>query len=274
MKQLHMLALCGFIATAHLTGSTVAAQEMLSMPAATSPSPNVLIPRVQARAYFYEERQSLLEQDLRLEYGIVRDLSISLDLPMYEGFFEAPRPADGDFGLGDLEAIIELRILREDFGAVDTLRGAIFAGAELPTGTNGFGSNGVDPCLGGVLTGIFGRHGFDAAARWTFVTDESPFLPTLASTTSADFANLDLGYAFRFYPESYGEERVPAWYATLELNSLWTTSGEYDVLLSPGVLLEAPTYAVEIGLQIPISSQVDDAPELRIAALIGLRLIF
>ncbi|MEY2807275.1 MAG: hypothetical protein RIR65_1692, partial [Planctomycetota bacterium] len=33
------------------------------MPAATAPSPGVLIPRMQARAFFYEEGQSLLEQD-------------------------------------------------------------------------------------------------------------------------------------------------------------------------------------------------------------------
>ena len=154
------------------------------------------------------------------------------------------------------------------------LRGAIYAGAELPTGTGGFGSVGVDPCVGGVLTGIFGRNGFDVAARWTFVTDESPFLPTFAGTTTDDYANIDLGYAFRLYPEAYGEERVPAWYATLELNSIVTTGTEYEVLLSPGLLLEAPTYAVELGVQIPVSSDVDDAPDLRVAAVVGLRLIF
>lgn len=254
--------------------SVASAQEMLNMPAATAPSPGVLIPRAQARAYFYEGGQALLEQDLRFEYGVARDLAISLDLPMFEGFFDDPRPSDGDFGLGDLEAIIELRILREDLGAVDTLRGAVYAGAELPTGTGGFGSSGIDPCVGGVLTGIFGRHGFDLGARWTFVTDESPFLPTFGGTTTDDYANLDLGYAFRLYPEAYGEERVAAWYATVELNSIWTTGSEHEVLLSPGALLEAPTFAVELGLQIPLSWEVEDAPNLRIAAVAGLRLIF
>ncbi len=267
--------LISLIAAAACHAATPAvAQEMLSMPSATSPSPGVFIPRVQARAYFYEESQTLLEQDVRLEYGIARDLSVSLDLPLYEGFFDDPRPSNGEFGLGDLEAIVELRVLREDLGAVDTLRGAIYAGAELPTGTGGFGSDGVDPCVGGVLTGIFGRNGFDVAARWTFVTDESPFLPTFAGTTTDDYANIDLGYAFRLYPEAYGEERVPAWYATLELNSIVTTGTEYEVLLSPGLLLEAPTYAVELGVQIPVSSDVGDAPDLRVAAVVGLRLIF
>ena len=250
------------------------AQEMLSMPAATAPSPGVLIPRIQTRAYFYEGGQSLLAEEIRLELGLVRDLSVSIDLPVYQGFLDPPRPSDGAFGLGDLEALVELRVLREDFGPVDTLRGAVFAGAELPTGTGGFGSDGVDPCVGAVLTGIFGRHGLDASARWTFVTGEGPFLPTLAGSPDDGYANLDLGYAFRLHPEAYGEERVAAWYATLELNSIVTAGGEHEVLLSPGLLLEAPSFAIEAGLQLPVSSDVDGAPALRIAAVVGLRLIF
>jgi hypothetical protein len=265
-----LLATC---ACAGVTGA-LHAQEMLSMPAATAPSPGVLIPRMQARAFFYEEGQSLLEQDIRLEYGLARDLSISAELPLYEGFFDPPRPSDGEFGLGDLEAIVELRVLREDLDAISTLRAAVYAGAELPTGTGGFGGDSVDPCVGAVLTGIFGRHGFDAAARWTFVTGDGPFLPIFAGDEGDDFANVDLGYAYRIAPDEYGEERVGAWYATLELNTVWTTGGEHEVLLSPGLLLEAPTYAVELGVQLPVASEVGDRPELRLGLVAGIRLIF
>jgi hypothetical protein len=255
------------------------AQEMLSMPAATAPSPGVLIPRVQARAYFYEDGQSLLEQDIRLEYGLARDVSISVDLPLYQGFFDPPRPSDGEFGLGDLEAIVELRVLREDLDTISTLRAAVYAGAEVPTGTGGFGGDSFDPCVGGVMTGIFGRHGVDLSGRWTFVTGDGPFLPIFATDADDDFANVDLGYAYRLYPSEYGEERVGAWYATVELNTVWTTGGEHEVLLSPGLLLEAPTYAVELGLQLPISSETSDStadarPELRLGIVAGLRLIF
>lgn len=257
----------------------VHAQEMLNMPAATAPSPGVLIPRVQARAYFYEDGQSLLEQDIRVECGLARDVSISFDLPLYQGFFDPPRPSDGEFGLGDLEAIVELRVLREDLDAISTLRGAVYAGAEIPTGTGGFGGDSFDPFVGGVVTGIFGRHGADLAARWTFVTGDGPFLPIFAGDEDDDFANVDLGYAYRLYPAEYGEERVGAWYATIELNTVWTTGGEHEVLLSPGLLLEAPTYAVELGVQLPISSETSDRaadgrPELRVGIVAGLRLIF
>ena len=250
------------------------AQEMINMPAATAPSPSVLIPRVQTRAYFYEDGQSLLEQDLRLEYGLARDLSVSLDLPFYQGFFDAPRPADGEFGLGDLETILELRVLREDLNAVDTVRVAVFVGAELPTGTADFGGNSVDPCAGGVVTAIFGRHGIDAAARYTFVTGDGLFLPIFATDEGEDFVNLDLGYAFRLLPTSYGEERVAAWYATCEVNAILTIAGQSEVLLSPGLLLEAPNYAIELGLQVPVIEDSQDRPALRLALVVGLRLLF
>jgi hypothetical protein len=250
------------------------AQEMLNMPAATQPSPGVLIPRVQARAYRFEDSQWLLKQDVRLEYGLARDLSVSVDLPFQQGFLDGPRPSDGDFGLGDLDLSLELRILREDLNAIDTVRASIFAGAELPTGTGGFGGGSVDPFAGAVVTAILGRHGLDAAARYTFVTGDGHDHPIFASDTADDFVNIDFGYAYRIYPEAYGEEREGAWYATLELNSIFTTGGEHAVLLSPGLLLEAPSYAVELGLQVPLTQDLVHAPELRIGFVLGLRLIF
>jgi hypothetical protein len=257
-----------------LAAAPASAQEMLNMPAATLPSPGVLIPRIQARAYLFEDGQWLLEQSLRVEYGLARDLSLSADLPLFQGFFDPPRPSDGDFGLGDLELNLELRVLREDLNAVDTVRASVFAGVELPTGTDGFGGDSVDPFAGAVVTAILGRHGLDAAVRYTFVSGDGLFLPVFASDTPDDFVNADLGYAYRLYPEEYGEERVGAWYATLELNSTVTTGGEYEVLLSPGLLLEAPSYALEFGLQVPIAEDREDSSEMRLGLLLGLRLIF
>jgi hypothetical protein len=260
--------------TAFLAATPALAQEMLNLPAATAPSPGVAIPRLQARAYLFEDSQWLLEQTLRLEYGLARDLSVSVDLPLLQGFLDAPRPMDGDFGLGDLELNLELRILRQDLNAIDTVRASVFAGTELPTGTGGFGGDSVDPFAGAVVTAILGRHGFDAAARFTFVTGHGMHHPIFLSDTADDYANIDLGYAYRLYPEEFGEERVGAWYATLEVNTTLTVGGEHEVLLSPGLLLEAPTYAIEIGLQLPLSQDLNHAPELRLGVLLGVRILF
>ena len=46
------------------------------------------------------------------------------------------------------------------------------------------------------------------------------------------------------------------------------------MLLSPGLLLEAPSYAVELGLQVPLSQDLAHAPELRLGLVLELRLIF
>ena len=250
------------------------AQEMLNMPSATAPSPGVVIPRGQARAFAFEGGQWLLEQALRVDVGVARDVSMSADLSLFQGFLNSPRASNGEFGLGDLECAIEFRVLRADLNALDTVRAAVFVGAELPTGTGDFSGESVDPFAGAVLTAIFGRHGFDAAARYTFVTGGGHDHPIFASDTADDFANLDVGYAFRLYPSEYGEYRVGAWYATLELNSIVTTGGEYEVLLSPGLLLEAPSYAVEFGLQFPLAQDHVHMPALRMGFVLGLRLIF
>lgn len=264
--------LCG--ACALFSTSPAVAQEMLNMPSATAPSPGVIIPRAQLRAYAFERDQWLVEQAFRVDVGVVRDVSVSADLSLFQGFLDGPRPSDGEFGLGDLECAIELRVLREDLNAIDTVRAAVFAGTEIPTGTEGFGGDSADPFAGAVITAILGRHGVDAAARFTFVTGGGVAHPIFASDTADDFANLDVGYAYRLYPEEYGEEREGAWYATLEINSILTTGGEHEVLLSPGVLLEAPEYALELGLHVPISDDRAHMPALRLGVLLGVRLIF
>ena len=61
---------------------------------------------------------------------------------------------------------------------------------------------------------------------------------------------------------------------TAEINAVWTTGGQYEVLLAPGLLIEAPTYAVELGVQLPVESAGGGRPELRLGLLAGLRLLF
>lgn len=244
------------------------------MPSATAPSPGVLIPRVQTRAYFLEDNQFLLEESVRLEYGLVRDLSISAELPIFQGFLDSPRPTDGEPGLGDMDLLLEWRVLREDLNAVDTVRASLFAGAELPTATGGFAEPSLNPCVGAVFSSIHGRHGVDIAARYTVSTGDGVPDAIFITDLGSDFVNLDAGYAYRIRPEEYGEIREPAWYLTAELNTVWTVDGQYEAVASPGLLIEAPTYAVELGVGLPIAEDTGPAPELEFSLLAGLRLLF
>ena len=254
--------------------SVVTAQEMPGMPSATAPSPGVLIPRLQGRVWLFDNSQTLLEESVRVEYGLMRDLSISAEVPIYQGFLDDPRPSDGTTGFGDLDLLAELRIFREDLNAIDTVRAAIFAGAELPTASHGFAEPSLNPCVGAVYSSITGRRGFDISGRFTLNTGSGMANPLFITDLGDDFINLDTGYAFRLYPEAYTEQREAAWYLTTELNSVWTTGGAHEVMLSPSLLIEAPTYAIELGVGIPLSMEVDAAPQVEFAFLAGLRLLF
>ena len=180
---------------------------------------------------------------------------------------------DHAIGLGDLDLGLKLRVWKADLGPVDTIRLAVLGGVEIPTGTEGFGSSSVDPYLGAALTSIFGRHGFGAAVRWTFTTG-SAFDPLFAGDTTADLLRLDASYVFRVSPEEYGELHEAAWYAVAEANSYYETNGDWQVLFSPALLIEAPRWALEAGVQIPVYQDVSGRPELRLGFVLGLRLLF
>jgi len=274
MTRAAIARLCAAGAALATAAAPVCAQEMAGMPSATAPSPGVVIPRIQLRGFWLADDQFLLEENLRLELGVARDLSISAELPVYQGFLDPPRPADGEFGLGDMDILLELRILREDLNAIDTVRAALFAGAELPTGTDAFSQGSVDPCVGAVFSSIRVRHGVDIAARYTAVTGDAMAHPIFIGDLGDDLVNADLGYAYRLHPEAYGEERVAAWYLTVELNSVWSTGGAHEVVLAPGLLVEAPSYAIELGVGIPVSQDTAHAPELDFMLLAGVRLLF
>ena len=64
--------------------------------------------------------------------------------------------------------------------------------------------------------------------------------PIFLTDSGDDFFNLEAGYAFRIHPEEYAQTREAAWYLTAELNGVWTVGGEHELLLSPGLLIEAP----------------------------------
>lgn len=266
--SLHAAVLAPLAATA-----SAFAQESPNIASATAPSPGVHIPRAQARVTLFDGGQTLLAEDLRAEYGIARNLSAFAELPLYQGFLDAPRPSDGEFGLGALELGVEYRMLQQDLDAIDTVRGAMLAGAALPTATDGFGRQSFDPFVGAAINAIFGRHGLNAAARYSFVTGDTD-LPLFIGDDGEDVIGADLGYVFRLAPAEYTEVREAAWYLTLELNTQWTAGGDREVLLSPGLLIEAPDYAIEAGVQLPLSQRENGRPEVDLGFFAGIRLIY
>ena len=284
-----LAASCACVSAAH-------AQEVINAPSATLPSPGALVTRFQFRAYeFRREPEPPGRAGWQLEYlfwaayGLTPELAVEAKLPLFQqemssdetigtgaGGAATSTPSSFDdhaIGLGDLDLGLKLRVWKADLGPVDTIRLAVLGGVEIPTGTEGFGSSSVDPYLGTALTSIFGRHGFGAAVRWTFTTG-SAFDPLFAGDTTADLLRLDASYVFRVYPEEYGELHEAAWYAVAEVNSYYETNGDWQVLFSPALLIEAPRWALEAGVQIPVYQDVSGRPELRLGFVLGLRLLF
>jgi len=253
-----------------------AAQEAIWMPAATQPSPGQWIATEKARYYRFEtdatnDVRSILGLETSVAYGIVSRLSVQADLPAY--WKDAGTPGRTSVGLGDLALSLKLRVLQEDLGPVDTVRAAIFGGVELPTGTEDFGSSSTDPFVGGVVTGIFGRHGVNAAARWTFVTGQA-FDPVFAGDAGSDLLDFNASYVYRLLPETYTEVHEPALYAVLDLDGTWETNGDLEVFLAPGILWEAQRAALEFSVGFPIARSVEHRPRGEWRVNFGVRLLF
>ena len=272
MKHPHTLA-----CAALLSASAVAcAQESTFTPAATQPSVGRFITKHLITFDRYNDDNNAGGTDLALtttvSYGITRDLSASLVLP-----FVVRRPDAGNdsaiHDLGDLRLEAKYRFWQHDPGPVDTIRLAARAGVELPTGTDGLSSEGVDPYAGIVFMSILGRHGFNQSLTYTMTTDAGAIRFGPGQSLS-DVLAFDSAYLFRIAPGAYDNETAGSLYAMLELNGAYETNGDTEIMLSPGLLWEARNYALEASVRIPIHSDLDHRPEREVGFSVGIRFLF
>ncbi|MGP1310261.1 MAG: hypothetical protein ACTS27_08705 [Phycisphaerales bacterium] len=208
-------------------------------------------------------------------YGLTGNLGVQFDLPYRFRDVDGLTGGDVDTsGLADADLSLKWRVWQDDFGAVDTARLAVLGGVQLPTGADRFSSDSVDPFLGAAFMYIRGRHGLGASARWLFTTGDTDGPAFQPGDSLADALELDAAYLFRIAPETYGEEFVASWYGVLEVNTVYETNGDAEAFLAPGILYEAPSFAIEANIQVPIAQSLDNRPEREFIATIGLRLLF
>lgn len=258
----------------------VMAQEAVNTPAATQPSAGRLVLREQLRIQSLSDDPTGQGREIdqvtfwtRLSYGVTGNLSLSLDLPLAHRDTEFADGSDDDeFGLELAELTAKLRVLREDFGPIDTLRGSVLAGLQIPTNDE-LGPAGVNPMLGGVVTYVHGRHGLNGALRWYFTTD-SVDDPVMAGETLHDLLRYDAAYLFRLAPAQYTAQTTGAWYAIAELNGTYETNGEHEILISPGLMYEGRQWAAELSVQLPLHQDLDERPETDYRVVLGLRFLF
>lgn len=182
------------------------------------------------------------------------------------------RDLHGTSGLEDLRAFGTWRFLQRDLGPVDTQRAALIAGALLPTGAESLTRDETVPFAGAVLTDIRGRRGFNLAAVWEFHSTAMPD-PLYAGESDAGHLRFDGAWVWRVAPVAYGPEYRAAHYFQFETRWDYETNGDSELRMAPGWLMEAPRFALEASLELPVAASLDQRPEREWSVIFGVRVL-
>lgn len=262
-----------------LTTSPMAwAQEAMYTAAATTPSPGVFVVRNQPHFWSYGADPVSGARGLQkfevmntVQYGLVKNVSLTLDVPIETRFIDTrDEGTNTQTVVGDVDLMLKWRIYQSDPGGVDTQRFALLAGTRLRTDEQ----YGVDPHLGAVYTQVWGVHGVNFEVHYTFNTLESPREFNTGNEGDADALALNAAYVHRLFPSRYTSESQGALYATAEINTLYETSGDWEVRFSPGLMWEGRRWGFEIMGQLPIYQRVRHRAELDWGFGVGWRVLF
>ncbi|MBL0871572.1 MAG: hypothetical protein IBJ18_13450 [Phycisphaerales bacterium] len=269
----------GALGAGLIGGVEVKAQEAMYTAAATMPSPGVYVLRQQYHWFSYSsspsegtDRAQRLEVKSSLQYGLVKDLSLTLDVPVeYTSVKYANRQdTDDSVGVDDLDLTLKWRFYQNDPGGIDTIRIALLGGARLRTE----GRFSTDPHVGIVYTQVHDIHGFNAEAHYTFNTGSDPGTPNFGGKGDSDALNLNLAYVLRVFPITFTPESKSAWYVTAELNHLYEANGDHELKFSPGLMYEGRRWGFEIMGQIPVYTRLNHRARQTFGIGIGWRYIF
>lgn len=268
---------CTLVA-AWLAPTTLAQQAILTT-APTLPSKGQVVTRHLLTFSSYDDGPTDGE-DITLvnsvSYGLSGSLGVQVDLPYrFRDVDGLPGGEAADTsGLMDAEVSLKWRVWKSDFGPVDTARLALLGGVQLPTGADDFSSDSFDPFVGAAFMYIRGRHGLGASGRYLFTTGSSDHPVVSEGETLADLFEGNAAYLFRLAPSEYGESFVASWYAVAEVRVLAETNGDAEAFFAPGLLYEAPRFAIEAGVQVPIAQDLRHRPEREVLITAGVRLLF
>lgn len=278
-------ALAVLLAAFALGASDARAQEAINTESATQPGVGTLYVKPQFRLWRYGVSRdpaspvqgvTRAEPSVTLQYGIAKDWSLSLKLPAVVQEQTFPSSRNLAASIGQIEAMFKLRVYRSDTSALDTVRAVVYAGAMLPGGDDTVAPQSVDPFIGASVMLIRGRFGVTQSLRYTVTTGADSWKWIAPGVRSAaDALRYDTALMYRVWPGAFtAENSSSAWYASLELNGQYETSGDNEILLAPGVLYEAKRFAAECSVGVPIARRVRDRPATQFQLSIGLRFVF
>ena len=255
-------------------------QQSTNMPAATQPGTGRFIFLDRLKFTYFGDDPSPDDRNIQrwsntfsLGYGIAGDLSAYLDVPVVRQFSSGLNGNTEATGIADLHAMLKWRLWKNDPAPLDTQRLSLLVGLDVPTYDDDFSSESFDPMLGLVYTQIHGRHGFNAAIRYTFTTGGKDD-PIVAGSSTADLLRYDASYLYRIWPEQFSADSEGAWYLMAELNGNYETNGDSELFLAPGIMYEGRGWVVEMSIQLPLYQQLDRRPEADFSVVLGFRILF
>ncbi len=277
MRTIQFLRPLCALAVCFSSGIALAQQAILTT-APTLPSKGQVVTRSLLIATSYDDGPVQGEDFTifnSISYGLSGSLAVQFDLPYR--FQDVEGTSDGDIdnsGLLDGEVSLKWRVWKDDFGPVDTARLAVVAGTTVPIGADRYSSDSFNPYLGLAYMYIHGRHGLGLSANYLFTTGSTPGPALLPGETLADFLEVDAAYLFRLAPSEYGTDFTASWYGVLEVNLLYETNGDSEAFIAPGLLYEAPNFAIEATVQVPVAQDLHSRPERAFVVTLGIRLLF
>lgn len=272
------------IGAALVVPTAARAQAPMNGESATQPSPGQVLLRPMFHYYrlevdspnpFVRGKLEAFDVETSLDVGLRHDVALSLRVPveLRRRSFSFLGGTDDDEGVGDLTLLAKWRIWKADTNALDTARLSLLGGIDIRSGDDPFTSDAYSPRLGLAYTQVFGRHGFNGSLGWTFTTGGNDD-PVFAGESTADVFRYDLAYLFRLAPAAYTAETEGAWYAIAQVDGTYETNGDHELLLAPGIMYEAKTWALEFSVQLPGWESLDHRPETEYVLQSGFRLTF
>jgi hypothetical protein len=260
------------------------AQESTNVPAATTPGEGGFylrekfsVMKMSGTRPIFRGNKDVYTLSTTLTYGVTRDLALSLEVPLanYDPSIEHKRFTEVGAGLLDMPLTVKYRLVKYDIGPLSSASLAVWGGVEIPSGADGFSSNSYDPYVGAAVTVVAGRHGFNQAVSYKFQGDADWFFyAKRAGDGDADALRFDTSYLYRVWPDEFTSERNAGTYLQLELNGLYETNGDIELMLGGGILYEAPRYAIEATVAVPVHGYVRQRQETDVVFTVGFRYLF
>lgn len=256
------------------------AQEPTNAPSATLPGPGLLSWRPMV---LYDrfgegpggdpgevERTAFMHH---LVYGVAPEWAGFAEVGLVHRESETPAGDDDSTGLGDSRLGARWRFARRDFGPLSTFRAVAEASVVLPTATGSLADDTFTPALGLFTTTILGRHGINTSARYEFTTGEKERVIDPGDGL-ADHLFLGGAYLYRLAPSSYAEGGTVAVYSQFELLGHAETNGDASLDTGLGLLVEAPRWAAECSVILPVAEDLEERPERDFGLVVGVRFLF